>query len=305
MSEPPSTIVPKTAIELRRARRRVLLRRYAIFVGIPTALAILYFALIAAPQYDARVTLALESGEGRATIEAGGKESNAGNQRDARLLRAHVTSRRALDHLDEGGAFRAHYQGSGDVLTRLDDDANSEEVFDFFRSQIVAASDATSNVLQIRVRAFEPAAARQFADALVVFATTWASSQNALSRESLIGSAQAEVVRAKTAVVDARRAALAALGTTDVTAAQRAEPVVIDMELANRGLELALTSLQEAKLASARSDRVVVVLDPPRQPEQASRPRPMWGIATVLVCAAVLVSVLSLLGAAVREHANF
>jgi hypothetical protein len=40
-------------------------------------------------------------------------------------------------------------------------------------------------------------------------------------------------------------------------------------------------------------------------PDQATRPRPVWDVATVFAAAMVLVSVLSLLGTSVREHANF
>jgi capsule polysaccharide export protein KpsE/RkpR len=51
--------------------------------------------------------------------------------------------------------------------------------------------------------------------------------------------------------------------------------------------------------------RRLVVISPASLPAAASGPRVAWDVATVFVTAAVLVAVLSLLGAAIREHANF
>ncbi len=300
-----AALVPRSAIEIRNARRRTLVRRYAIFVGLPTLLAVVYFLLVAVPQYDARMSLAVESSEGRATADGRGKESNAGNQRDARLLRERLTSATTIETIDTGDVLRTHYRDNGDFIARLDKDATAEELRAYVREHIVVVGDATTNILSVRARAFAPATALHIAEQLRIAADAWALEQNRTSRDALLGPAQTEVDHARDRLVEARKAAQAALGTTDPTGAQKTDLRAIDLELATRGLELALTSLQQAQLAAARGDRVIVVLDPPRLPELAARPKPAWGIATVFIVSIVLVSVLSLLGAAVREHANF
>ncbi|MEZ4367142.1 MAG: hypothetical protein R2939_12790 [Kofleriaceae bacterium] len=189
-----AVVVPPSAIELRRRRRRTLIRRFAIFVGVPTLLAVVYYGLLAAPRYDATMTLAVESNEGRAAAEGRGKDSNAGNQRDARLLREHLRSRAALAVLDDGDAFRRHYAG-GDFLARLADDAGADSRHAYFRKQVTAASEAGSNLVDVRVRV-QRRRAQAFATQLIGLATAWIEEQNTAAT-ALLGSAEHELTRAR------------------------------------------------------------------------------------------------------------
>jgi capsule polysaccharide export protein KpsE/RkpR len=289
--------VPKSALELRAARRRILQRRFGIWVGIPTLLAIVYYVFLAKAQYDAVVTLAVESNEGRIT-DVAGKSPNAGNQRDARLLKEALLGANALSALNHGGAFRAHYK-DGDWLTRLSPDAGADEVLDYYRTKVSVTNETNSNITTVHVRAFSGTAAFDFATKLAEFSKTWVDHQNETSSAARIKQAQGEVTRERDHVA-AAAAALAKLEQPKPT-----DPEAIDKDLADKRLEGALKNLQEAQLEVGRAQRYLVVLDGPSQPDSAALPRRAWGILTVAIGALVLVSVLSLLGASVREHAKF
>jgi len=295
-ARPTSAKVPRSAIELRAARRRVLQRRFGLWVGLPTLLAIIYYVFVATPQYDAWVVLAVESNEGHLQSDKG----TAGNQRDARLLRESLHGTRALAALDRDGAFRSHYKKGGDWLTRLAKDAAADTTLAYFRDKVEVAQEAGTNLLTVRVRAFSGDAAFDFATRLVEHARTWVSQQNEHSSAARLQAAQAEVSR--------ERASLAAAAKTIAELPEppkATDPAAIERQVAEKRLEVALGGLQEAMLEVGRTERYLVVLDGPSHPEVAAVPRRAWSIASVGVCALVVVSVLSLLGAAVREHAKF
>jgi capsule polysaccharide export protein KpsE/RkpR len=290
--------VPRSAIELRAARRRILQRRYGIWVGIPTLLAIIYYLFIATSQYDSILVLAVESNEGRVT-DAAGKAPNAGNLRDARLLRESLRGLPALTHLDRSGAFTAHYRDHGDWLSRLSADAGSDGTLSYYRNKVSVTHEAGTNLTTVRVRAFAGDVAHGFATQLVDLAKTWVDKQNETSSAARLKQAQAEITRER------ERLATAAAALAKAEQPKPTDPVAIDHKLAEQRLEAALKGFQEAQLEVGRAQRYLVVLDGPTHADSPALPRRAWGILTVLIGATVLVSVLSLLGASVREHAKF
>ncbi len=295
---PEPSRVPRSAIELRAARRRTLQRRYGIWVGIPTLLAIIYYLLIATPQYDSILTIAVESSEGRIN-EAAGKVPNAGNARDARLLREAMRSAPALAALDHDSAFRTHYREHGDWMNRLANDAGADATLSYFRDKVAVTQETGTSLSTVRVRAFSGAAAHDLATKLLAFAQKWVADQNQTSSAARLNQAQLEVTREQ-GLLEKAAAALAKADQPKPT-----DPVAIDHSLAEKRLEAALKGLQEALLEVGRAERYLVVVDGPSHPDTIAKPRPAWGILSVFVAAIVLVSILSLLGAAVREHAKF
>ena len=290
----PEPKVPRSAIELRAARRRILQRRYGIWVGIPTLLAIVYYLFIATPQYDATMSIAVESSEGRVD-----KTPNAGNVRDARLLREALRSGQALAALDKDGAFRKHYKENGDWMSRLGASAGPDTTLDYFRDKVHLTQETGTSLTTVRVRAFSGEAAHDFATKLLGYAKTWVTHQNEASSAARLKQAVAEVTREREAL------AKAADALAKAEQPKPTDPVAIDHQLAEKRLEAALKGHQEALLEVGRSERYLVVLDEPSQPDSPALPRRAWGILSVFVAAIVLVSVLSLLGASVREHAKF
>jgi hypothetical protein len=82
------------------------------------------------------------------------------------------------------------------------------------------------------------------------------------------------------------------------------EALLLERDLALRELESALGSLEKARESAARDRRYLISVAEPSLPDLPSYPRRLWRVATVFVTALALAGVLSLLVAAVREHAK-
>ncbi len=282
-----ATRLPTSAQQLRRARARKLIIRFSVWTGVPTVLAILYFGLLASPQYDSTAEIAVESALGRTQSDAASKSS--GDVHDARLLRTYIRSSAMLGVLRADHQFREHYSDDAyDWWSRVARDASDSELLEYFHDKVTIKIDG--HILSLTVRAFTPARAQELAQAIVARSEAWIEELTERSRKELVDPAEAGVMATRTRLATVRQTA-------------GADPV--DLELAEEELEAALDGLQAAQLEAARAGRYLVVIAPPSRPDAVSRPRPRWDIATVAVTALVLTAVLSLLGAAVREHANF
>lgn len=288
MNAPPKTELklPPSAVELRRARARKLAIRFALGVGIPTLIAIVYCGFIASPRYDSKAVIAVESNQDR-TETGRGIDADKAHQRDVRMLRDFIRSQAMMDRIDLD-----HYRSDDvDWWSRLDDGA-----LDYYQDMVDVGVEHGSNVLHLRVRAFSAEKAKAFAETIVAAAEQWIADESGRARAALIEPAEAEVARAKQQLLEVR--------------ARCAPPVcddaqTIEQELTQKQLDEAAEALQTARLDAASVSRRVVVISPASLPTEASGPKVAWDVATVFVTAAVLVAVLSLLGAAIREHANF
>lgn len=243
--------LPLSARQLRAHRSRKIGIRFAIFVGLPTIVACVYYLAIAAPEYDAQAVVAIQSTSptaDRPDLE----DKQTTHQRAAHLLADHVRSATMREAI-----------GAGVIA-------------------VAATVDAASTAVTVRVRADSPAKAQALAERLVTQATEWTAAQSAQARQERIAPAERDVAGAQARLAQAA-----------------------DRALAQLELDVAVEALKHARLDASHAQTYLVVLDPARAHADQAWPRPAWNILTVIVCAAVLVAVLSLLGAAVREHANF
>jgi capsular polysaccharide transport system permease protein len=83
------------------------------------------------------------------------------------------------------------------------------------------------------------------------------------------------------------------------------EPLLFEKEVAQTFFETSLRTLELTRTELIREQRYLVTISAPSRPDAATRPRRLWGIATVFFSAFVLMGVFGMLGAAVREHANY
>ena len=127
--------VPLSITDLRRQRARTLLLRVSLVVVLPTALAGIYYGLIATDQYESVSAITVESAD---VGGAGGLESligivpGASAGKDAMAVREYILSRDVLARLNREHNFIAHFQSeNADVLSRLAKDATFEEAYEY------------------------------------------------------------------------------------------------------------------------------------------------------------------------------
>jgi capsule polysaccharide export protein KpsE/RkpR len=289
-----------TSRELRRRRARRLGLGFAVWVALPTLIAAIYYGCVATPQYESIAILAVESSERAASPEAtDGFLPHAGSTRDVQVAREYIRSRAMLDVLDHEHGFVAHFaQPEADRWSRLAADASREQVYDYFLDQVQVKSDNGAGTLTLRVRAFASAKATELANAVIANGEKMMNELSSRAQRDQLARAEGQVKTAQDRLSASLRA-LAAAGPTPGEALQ------IEKELARRTLESAMTGLEAGRSEAARQRSYLVAVAPPSVPDQATYPRRLWNIGTVFITAFALAGVISLLVAAVREHAKF
>jgi capsule polysaccharide export protein KpsE/RkpR len=290
-----------TSRELRRRRARRLAIGFAVWVGLPTLIAIVYYGFLAAPQYESVAIIAVESSE-RSAERPSGLESflpHPASSRDLRVATDYIKSRAMLERLVVDHGFVAHYgDESVDRWSRLADGASRETIYGYYDEVVKAEADAAAGTINLRVRAFSAAKAHEIGEAVVAAAEAMMNELSSKAWKDQIALGEREVAEARLRLTRAIEALAAAGPSPD-------DGLVIERDLARRRLESASLGLEDARSQEARERRYLIAIAPPSLPDEPSHPRRLWGVATVFVLSLALAGVLSLLIAAVREHARF
>lgn len=155
--------------EVRRRRLRRLGIRLAIWVGLPTVLAIVYYGLIAAPQYHSVAVVAVQSAHASVATSAAIDKvlPPATSNQDGHIVREYILSREMVRHLVEDHDLVHRYSEMGDWFSSLDDDAPFEEIFAYYLERTEVAYRSASGTMTLQVRAFSPEAAQAMAEAVL------------------------------------------------------------------------------------------------------------------------------------------
>ena len=260
------------AWEIRRARMRRIARRFAIVVGAPTILAIVYYAVWAADEYVSETVVNVHApAESSDALGAGSFVANRAN--DLVLVRQTIHSHSTLEKLIATTEWRAHYRDHGDLFSRLDG-SGSEETYSYFREH-VQVTTAAGAPLRLRVRAFSGEAAAEFAASLLAIAEQRVN-------EIALRPIDDQLAKARARLAAARK--------------ELTEP--------SEHLEAAEAAVRQLELLRDGQTRYLTVISGPSKPDEARYPRRVWGVATVFVVSFALMGIFSLLFGAVREHAK-
>jgi capsular polysaccharide transport system permease protein len=190
------------AHELRKARSRKLLRRLAVFVALPTALATVYYSALASDQFESYSSFTVQSSELRPTLGmegllAGLAPGNGGTH-DALAVRDYVLSRDMLARLDKEHGFIAHYKNrNADFFSRLEADASFEDAFEYFRHKVHADYDQLSGSVTLHVRAFDAQKAAELSRGILAYSEEMVNKLSERERKDRTGYAEAEVKKAE------------------------------------------------------------------------------------------------------------
>ena len=187
---------------------------FALTVVVPTALAILYFGLLASDVYVSESRFVVRSPDKPSTtglgmlLKSAAGFSNAGDEIYA--ADEYIQSRDALKALNRNQAVARSY-GSGSVsifdrFNPLGSDGSFEDLFDYFGKKIRVDYDTTSGITALTVRAYGPQDAQRFNRQLLELAEDTVNRLNRRGRADVVQLSEREVQDAQEA---ARQAALA------------------------------------------------------------------------------------------------
>ena len=199
-------------IARRRRRRMVYLAgRLSIFVLIPTLACFFYFAFVATPSYETKSEFIVQQAEAAAAGGGGllGGTPLASSQ-DSILVQDFLTSREALQRLDEEYGYREHFSDpSIDSLQRVDVDGTNESLYKHYANNVKVGFDSTEGVLRMRVSAYTPEMSRIFSEALIGYAeervdrvTERKRADQMRGANESFADAEAKMVAAQQAVLD-------------------------------------------------------------------------------------------------------
>jgi len=239
-----------TARDLRKARQRRTVLRLGLGVVLPTLLAMAYYALVAAPQYESVSAFTVRSADGGGGMGleffiASVPGSSAGA--DAMLAQEFILSRDMLAKVEAEHDFVAHYRDHGDFVSRLAADADAEERFDYYTEHVSVEHDGSSGVITLAVRAYSAEKAEELNAAMLQAAEALVNQLNARSRADRISLSQHELHNGE-ARLTAARAALVEF--------QAQHDEINPMESA--AAVLTVRSQLEGQLASARAELTAV-----------------------------------------------
>jgi capsular polysaccharide transport system permease protein len=211
LPEPPSapapaeapTVAPASSHERRRPqrqRRRILLWSLGLLVLLPTALASIYFGLIASDQFVVEVRFAVRSSNGAQSGDAlslfGAIPNASSTVTDSYIVIDYLQSRELVDKLNERIGLRKIYaRPEVDYLSRFDDTLSVEEFVKYWRKMLKAGFDVASQVVAVEVRAFTAEDAKKVATALLELSEELINEISARARADSVRSSLQEVKR--------------------------------------------------------------------------------------------------------------
>lgn len=223
-------------------------RLFWLTVAAPTALAVLYFGLLASDVFVSESHFVVRSPDkpsvgGIGVLLKTAGFSNASDE--VRAAQGFILSRDALRALDSDGSVRRAWGNSGvSLFNRFDPlgiDGSFEELYLYYRDKVAVEFDTESGITTLTVRAFSPADAQAINRRLLERAERLVNQLNDRGRGDLVRYAEREVAEAQ---AQARTAALE-------LAAYRNSAGVIDPER-QATVQLQMISKLQDELIGAR-----------------------------------------------------
>jgi capsular polysaccharide transport system permease protein len=143
-----------------------------LFVVFPFLIFFIYQVFIASPRYESQAKIIIREPNGMATLDAtmalmSGFGISSGNS-DTELMKTYVLSNDMLIYLDKNLNINQHFQDTSfDYFSRLTGSASREAQLKYYQSRVIIEVDDKSQVINIKVQAFEPEFAHKLSQAIV------------------------------------------------------------------------------------------------------------------------------------------
>ncbi len=242
---------PKERARVVRRRKRV--RFFLVGMLIPTALALIYYAVIAPPQYASETQFTIQSVERRASapdlLSGLGLPAVSSAVNDGRIVTDYIKSAAMVRTLRQTSGFdEAYSHFSLDPTAQIERKAPIEKATKFWRKKVRAHYDSLANTITVSVSASKPEDALRLAQGVLAASSNVVNSLNSQARNLTLESARKEL-DAKQVEYDAARERIVAvrgqrpIAVLDAQAEQAARMVgQIDSQIAALRVQLAVAN---------------------------------------------------------------
>ncbi len=170
--------------------------RIMLAAVVPVFMAFVYFGLIASDRYVSESSVVIRSGGGAsAGFSLGGllPLPSSGSQ-DVLVVADYIASAEMAAHLNEKFNLVTHYSNSDvDFVSRLSASANTEDYYEYLQGMISVVYEETSEIISIRVRAFEPRIAHDVNREIIAKSEELINQLSERMAQDTLGQAQQEV----------------------------------------------------------------------------------------------------------------
>lgn len=234
-----------------------------LVVIVPTAIAVVYYALLAEDIYvsEARIVVRNPSQPAATPLTAALSQSGFGSVQDGNdTVVEYLRSRQSIAQTNTDGLLTQTYSAPhlffADRFGAIGG-KSEEEFFEYFAEKMTVEEGATTQVLTITVRAFDPKAAQEINQRMVAQAETLVNSLSERARTDSITVAQEEY---EAATQEARAAAMALATFRDrngiVDPAQQSEVGLLMISKLQDELISAQTQLRQLQTYTPRASQI-------------------------------------------------
>ncbi len=293
--------------QLRRDWSRKLAWRALWLVGVPTALAAVYFGLWASDQFESTAVITLQGADpsnGARPDSLLSSQSGAGNSnRELLAIREFILSRSMFEAIDHRISYVKDFQSPRwDMFARLSSRAARDRAFQYYSGKVGATFDSASGTLTISARAFDPRTAKEIAESILTTSEAMLATMVERSRLEMLRSAEKQATQAKEQLLRARRQSVDSPAHDGGTSDEAADKASIEFSYAQKNYESTLATLAEVRGYELRHPKLLVTLSSPTLPDESTYPRRLASVVTVFIFSCLIMGIGSLTVAAVREH---
>jgi len=323
--------------QLRRNWVRKVVRRTFWFVGLPTALAAIYYGLWASDQFESTALIALQGAEPvnamRPELLPGAPSNSTNNNRELLAIREFILSRSMFELADQRVGCVRHYQDrKWDFFARLSNRTSREQAFSYYLSKVAAEFDSASGTVSLRVRAFKPNAAKALADSILLMCDSMLEESSKRMNLELLKSAESQVAEAKERLLLAKRRIASdnreraplvnesagtgpkpkpASRTSSVNPRPDSAPDIsndaaertrLELAFAEKAYESSIATLAEVRIYDMHHRKQLVKISAPFLPDYSTYPRRLASVITVLIFSFLIMGIGTLTVTAIREH---
>ncbi|PJR11339.1 RkpR, polysaccharide export protein [Sinorhizobium meliloti] len=191
-----------------RWRHAIIGASFLGLVAVPATLASLYMAFIAADQYHSTASFAVRSIEGGVSSDILGmftQASGGSTVSDSYILMDYILSERMAADADRRFKLEDVYATRGlDYFYGIGSDLPIEDKLAYWRDMVKVNFDHASGIMQVTVKAFEPAQAQEIAQFIVDQSDNLVNSLSLSARNDVLRAAQDEVLAGEARLSKAR-----------------------------------------------------------------------------------------------------
>jgi capsular polysaccharide transport system permease protein len=240
--KPKPALRPAVSDARPRRRHMVLLLIFLLWVVVPMAVSVWYLYAVAKDQYASHVGFSVRTEEVGSAIEllGGITELSGSSSSDTDILYEFIQSQQLVRSVNEQLDLVSIYSRPDDPVFSLGEDARIEALSHYWERMVKIFYDRGSGLIEIRVRAFDPADAQAIASVVFSESSTMINQLSAIARADATRYAEEELAQAEERLKIANRELTAFRNRTQI----------VDPSADSQGQMGLLNSLQ-AQLAKA------------------------------------------------------